>query len=107
MQKIKRFFEDIYFSILERHYFDKEIEKLVAKISKHPKEEKYTAVLTAVWKQIPKEVLEYEDDDGDDDEGKPIIRFFYGCPSCKRTVYRGMNYCNKCGQRLDFTKVWR
>ena len=107
MYKIKRFFEDIYFKVLERHYFDKEIHKLTIKLGKDPKEETYTTVLNAVWKQIPREVNEYEDDDGEDDNGKPIIRHFYGCPTCNKSIYFYMKYCSECGQKLNFSRVWR
>jgi hypothetical protein len=76
-------------------------------LSKNPKDDKYTTILTAMYRQMPKAVNEYEDYDGDDENGHPIIRYFYGCPSCKKNIYRPVKYCSSCGQRLSFENAWR
>lgn len=49
-----------------------------------------------------KQIIKYEDNDGDDEYGRPIIRTFYGCPICNETIYRYNKYCKNCGQRLSF-----
>ena len=45
---------------------------------------------------------EYEDDDGDDEYGRQIIRRFYGCPTCNATLYPKVSYCDCCGQKLSW-----
>lgn len=108
---LKDAFESLYFSILEKKAFKKEIKKVITKINKDSqkpdKEFIYHTVLESLWKQIPKQVEEYEDNDGDDYNGRPIIRYFYGCPECDLVLYHRVNYCEKCGQKLDFSHVRR
>ena len=51
----------------------------------------------------PKEVMEFDDHDGDDDYGCPIIRTTYSCPTCGHKFWKreiGAYECEKCGQRL-------
>ena len=104
---IKQKLESMYFKIAESIVFKKEIKKTAFKITGKEKNDIHGIILEAMWRQIPKKVNELEDDDGDDYDGKPIIRHFYGCPSCNRTIYHHIKYCEECGQRLDFTHTWR
>ena len=64
-------------------------------------ESKYGMIYDALKATIPMEVEEYEDDDGNDEEGRPIIRRFCGCPRCHTNIYSNYyRYCIRCGQRL-------
>ena len=106
---LKDISESLYFSMLEKKAFKKEVNKIVSKINKDPQKQNdeavHNTVLKALWKQIPKRVDEYEDNDGDDYRGRPIIRHFYGCPSCEALIYHHVNYCENCGQKRDFSRV--
>lgn len=65
-------------------------------------DDKYGMIYDALKATIPMEVEEYEDDDGDDEDGNPIIRHFYGCPRCHKSIYQSFNFCTRCGQRLQW-----
>lgn len=104
MNKIKSKFEDLYFRFLEYKFFRKEIKKILIKLHKDPKEDKYTAILESLWKQVPKEVNRCEDADEDE---SVIIRSLYRCPSCHKGICYATRFCNSCGQRLDFSHIWR
>ena len=31
---------------------------------------------------------------------------FYKCPTCNTTTIYGANYCNQCGQRVDWSEIY-
>lgn len=49
-----------------------------------------------------KEVIVIEDDDGDDYEGRPIIRVMYECPRCYASLIQYEDECPKCEQKLKW-----
>ena len=49
------------------------------------------------------EPIEYQDNDGIDDDGRKLIRTWYCCPSCGERVFVGESSCPDCGQEL----IWR
>lgn len=55
-------------------------------------EKEIEKAIQAVEKQIPKKPL-------------PLDEFhaFFGCPSCKRIVGTVQDYCEHCGQRIDWS----
>ena len=63
---------------------------------------KYHIIIEALSKMIPMEAVEYEDDDGYDETGKQIVRRFYCCSRCHKTLYSRTLYCHNCGQKLYF-----
>lgn len=58
--------------------------------------------IVEILKNIPEaEVIEYEDYDGDDEDGQ-IKWTIYWCGNCKEEVPRKAEYCPKCGRRLKW-----
>lgn len=51
-------------------------------------------------KDEPREVIMYEDDDGNDENGARIERISYGCPSCGKVVIPLADRCGECEQKL-------
>ena len=104
LRKIEMFFLEQQ----EKKLHIKYIKELLARSSKRHSNDLNSRLFyieEALKKAEIKIVDEYEDDDGEDDNGKPIIRHFYGCPVCHRTIYSSqINYCNNCGQRLTFKR---
>lgn len=50
----------------------------------------------------PKEVLTYEDSDGEID-GRKIVRTIYGCPNCGKSYLIPYElFCPQCEQRLKW-----
>lgn len=91
----------------ERRLHIKMIKKLVDESSTRYSDDmssKLFYIEEALKKAAIRRAEEYEDDDGDDEDGSPIIRRFYGCPTCHEIIYQSQNYCSHCGQRLKF---WR
>ena len=105
MNKIKNKFENWYFKFLEYKFYKKEVKRIMIKLHKNPKEDAYTTILESLWRQIPKEVIRCENDI--DEDGSTIIRSLYRCPSCQKSLCYATKFCNSCGQRLDFSHIWR
>jgi ethanolamine utilization cobalamin adenosyltransferase len=101
LNSVKEFFIDRD----EKKLHIKYIKQLLNKSSKsflNNKNERLLYIEEALRKAEIKKVEEYEEDDGDDVNGKPIIRRLYDCPTCKQHVYYKQNYCSHCGQRITF-----
>ena len=63
----------------------------------------YGIIFKYLSKAVPVVAPYFEDDDGDDYYGRPIIRKFYKCPKCNNTItHTHYSYCGKCGQKLTF-----
>lgn len=54
-------------------------------------------------KDEPRKVIMFEETDGDDDNGRPIERIFYGCPTCgKHYLLPYADRCPGCNQVLKW-----
>lgn len=53
--------------------------------------------------EIPKEVLQFEDND--DMDGIPYTRIEYGCPECGQDVIPTESRCPRCEQRLSWGRA--
>lgn len=59
----------------------------------------------ALEKQIPKKVTNLKEiyiDFGNEQKSK--VGAYGDCPICHSSLFSGVDYCNKCGQRLDWSK---
>ena len=51
----------------------------------------------------PMRVIEFEDNDGDDDNGVPIYRAWWECPNCYNRMYaQKYDKCPRCEQKLKW-----
>lgn len=102
---IKTFIINKYDEYKTRKELKKEINEIILNKKEYdPKDtnSRYIIILSSLRKTVPKEADEYEDNDGDDENGKPIIRRFPVCPVCYKSLYLYDNYCPKCGQKMMY-----